>query len=257
MSKLSFATIPSTTSLAAPSTPAGSVAIHIPSQISYPLAPYNANTITEINKVRLDTKTFVYHTELLRGRQLPHTMDYGNAALQIYTLRLEPLARTVLVTDEDGSTHQEHEVVLPPYSDYEAAAKVTAGVDLDLDGAAHQVTHHIPTSAHVWATAYILSPDHLLFQLHRIQNRHLLHCGSIVKAPSAWIGMAIVVEKVAELLGWTLLELRLLTTGTTIYLRVLSDLVAMDRTCFGRAGRWIRVTSRCVWGTYDKEKHAR
>ncbi|KAJ7938752.1 hypothetical protein B0H13DRAFT_2301397 [Mycena leptocephala] len=37
-------------------------------------------------------------------------MDYGNAAQQIYTLPLEPLARTVLVTDEDGSTHKEHEV---------------------------------------------------------------------------------------------------------------------------------------------------
>ncbi|KAJ7107461.1 hypothetical protein C8R44DRAFT_744647 [Mycena epipterygia] len=205
--------------------------------------PYNQGNITEVNKVQLGNKTFAYHTEILRSHQLLNAMQYENIdSLEIYTLHLAPLARHVLVSDNNGTIHYEHEVVLPPYDLYKAAAKMMCGVDPDFSGVGHHITHHDPTSADVWVSAYIESPDHLLFHAHDIQNHGHLHYRSTLKAPSAWSGVAIVIEKVGESSGWTILELRLLATSHTIYLRVLNKHVAMDRTCHGRGAKWIRIT---------------
>ncbi|KAJ7759750.1 hypothetical protein DFH07DRAFT_957856 [Mycena maculata] len=251
MSKLSLNSSPS--SLALTSLPAS----HIPSHLAHSLPPYGPAIITAVTKVCLGADTYVYHAETWRGHRLPHTMEYESLnSMATYALHLAPLARTIDTT-ENGETRQQYELVLPPYTILQTISKVTHGVDPDFDGAPHQITHYDVSAADIWATAFLLNPDHLLFQIHRIQNGRRLHRGSIVKAPSAWVGDAVVVEKVGELIGWTLLEFRLLTSRKIIYVRALSDLVAMDRTCGGQCARWMRIQARRVWGTYNDEKYAR
>lgn len=232
--------------------------IHIPSHIAVPPPPYDLTTIVAITKVRLGPETFVYHAEIWRGRHLPLTMTYRNIiTMEVYALHLEPLAHRMVITEEDGSTHTEYEVALPPYSMSTAARKVTRGVDPDFDGDSHQLTHYESTMAHIWATAFLLSPDHLLFQIHHIQNGRRLRRGLIVKAPGAWLGDAIIGETLAESAGWTLLEFRLLTSNAIIYVRSLSEFVAKDRTCWGQGTRWMRIKMRKAWGTYNESMYAR
>ncbi|KAJ7089434.1 hypothetical protein C8R44DRAFT_892388 [Mycena epipterygia] len=208
MSKSSAILSPSDTQLSLPYS-AGHLSL-----LATPPPPYDQGNITQINKVRLGNTTFAYHTEILRSHRLPDVVLYENLdSLEVYTLCLAPLAHRVLVADDN-------------------VAKMMCGVDPYFSGVVHHVTHHDPASAHVWISAYIESPDHLLFHAYCIQNCCRLHRGSTLKAPSAWSGVTRVIEKVGESLGWTILELRLLTTNHTIYLRILNEHVVMDRTWY-------------------------
>ncbi|KAJ7657461.1 hypothetical protein DFH06DRAFT_1131940 [Mycena polygramma] len=257
MSKQSIITSSSTPSFASPSIYAHDIP-RLPTALVTTPSLYGEGNLIEVNKVRLGTKSVVYHAELWRGKSPPATIMYENPdTLELYALHTAPLSRVIQVTAEDRTMHQEYEFVLPPYNTYRAGVKTLTGTDPDFSGDPHRVTHHDPSSAKVWGSAFIESPDHLLFQMHRSQNQCRLHHGSTMKAPCAWMGTAVVTEKLGECKGWTVLELRLLTSGATIYLRVLSELVAMDRTCYGRLGRWIRVTTRRMRGRYDDVKHAR
>jgi hypothetical protein len=177
--------------------------------------------------------------------------------LEIFDLPIAPLARTVQISNADGSTRIEYEVVVPPLDAHNAQRKILIGVDPQFSGDLYRITHHDRQSADVWASAFLASPNHSLFQVHRLQNPRRLQYGSVLKAPAAWHGGAVVTEKLGELQGWTLLELCLRTSGQTIYVRVLSEYVAMDRTWYGQLGRWIRITARRMRRKYNDDMHAR
>ncbi|KAJ7488624.1 hypothetical protein B0H11DRAFT_1913100 [Mycena galericulata] len=230
--------------------------VHIPSELVYLPTPYDSENIMAIAKVSLGTLKYVYHTEIWRGSDLPDKIAYEDIDSQaVYDLCLAPFTRSIVITEEDGTTHQAYEVVLPPYCVYTAVSKATHGIDPDFAGSPHQTTHYDSTAADVWAIAYLLSPQDLLFELHSIQNHSRLRRGAVVKAPGTWLGNAVVVEKLVELNGWTLMEFRLLTTNSTIYVRIMSDLVAMDRTGGGATARWMRIHIRRIFGRYDEEKY--
>lgn len=176
---------------------------------------------------------------------------------KVYILHLGPLARTIGSADDSGNTHVEYEVVLPPYNFLTAALKVTWGPNPEFAGPPHSTTECEPTAADIWATAFVVSPEDYLFQIHRIQNGRCMQRGLFVKAPGAWSGNALIVEKLGELGAWSLLEFRLLACNKTIYVRSLNEYVAMDRTCYGKGIRQMRITARKVWGTFDDVKYDR
>ncbi|KAJ7738449.1 hypothetical protein DFH07DRAFT_778977 [Mycena maculata] len=256
MSKLSLSTSLSTIS---GRTFTSSPTSHVPSHLAHLLPQYDFANVIAVTKVCLGAETYVYHAETWQGSHLPHTMEYESLrSMVIYALHLAPLARSIPdATEDGGETHRQYELVLPPCTIIQAISKMTHGVDPDFNGTPHQITHYDASATDIWATAFLLSPDHLLFQIHQIQNGCRMHRGSIVKAPSMWVGDTVVVEKVGELTGWTLLEFCLLTSGTIIYVHALSDFVAMDRTCGGQSGRWMRLVAWRAWGTYKDRKYAK
>ncbi|KAJ7858007.1 hypothetical protein B0H13DRAFT_2574043 [Mycena leptocephala] len=223
MSKLSITTSSSTPSFASPSLYAGDTP-HIPSVIIASPTLVNEENLIELNKVQFQNTKVVYHSEVWSGHHLPKEMKYENIdSMEVFSLLLAPLARTIHVTRPDGTSGLEYEVVLPPHNSYRAQLKTLTGVDPDFSVNPHRVTHHDFDSADVWASVFIKSPEHLLFHLNRPQNHRCLQHGSTLKAPSAWSGTAVVTEKLVESAGWTILELRLRTSNHPIYLRTVDS----------------------------------
>lgn len=257
MSKPSLITSTSTPSIAVPSLHFDDVQ-GLPSAIVAPPRLCHTASLTEVNKVQLQMTNVVYHTEIWYGPHLPQTMQYENLdTLEILNLPIAPLARAVQISNADGSTRIEYKVVVPPLDAHNAQRKTLIGADPQFSGDLYRITHHHFQSADVWASSFLASPNHSLFQVHRLQNSCRLQHGSVLKAPIAWHGGAVVTEKLGELQGWTLLELRLRTSRQTIYVRVLSEYVAMDRTWYGQLGRWIRIAARRMCRKYNDDMHAR
>ncbi|KAJ6518361.1 hypothetical protein DFH09DRAFT_1098546 [Mycena vulgaris] len=222
-----------------------------------PPEPYDEDSRIELHEVHLPDRRLVYQVEVWHGSHPPTVMKYKNIdTLEVYTLYLAPLSRREVTTNPDGTPDHNFKVVLPPCSTQKAAAKLISDVNPHFTG--HQsTTHHDAASVNIWCTMHLESPKDFLFRVHRIQNKCCLHYDLTLRALSAFNGVAVVVEKVAESVGWTLLELHLLSTNHTIYLCALSDWVTMDRTWYGRAGRSIRIWARRLLGKYHDKECAR
>ncbi|KAJ6465676.1 hypothetical protein DFH09DRAFT_1112556 [Mycena vulgaris] len=206
-----------------------------------PPEPYDEDSRIELREVHLPDWWLVYHVEVWHGSHPPTVMKNKNIdTLEVCTLYLAPLFRREVTTSPDGTPDHDFKVVLPPCSTQKAAAKLISDVNPHFAGH-HSTTHHDAASVNIWCTMHLESPKDFLFCLHCIQNECCLHYGSTLRAPSAFDGVAVVVEKVAESVGWTLLELRLLSTNHTVYLCILNDWVAMDHTWYGQAGRSIQI----------------
>ncbi|KAJ7936363.1 hypothetical protein B0H13DRAFT_2448045 [Mycena leptocephala] len=225
----------------------------------------DANT-SEIHKVILDSHKFTFRPEVWCGPSPPHEMVYKifnhepaphmlSVLPRLSALPLAPLTRT----DAHVADHPRYTVIVPPHSDRAAESRVYLNVDLDISDARSSITHHDPKSADVWASAYIESPEHLLFTLSHWHSGRPLRRGSVLSAPNAWIGPAIVVEQIgiSACTSLAILELRMLITKQCIYLQVEKKHVAIDATFVGRATNWSRVTVRRVFGSDDGQRGAR
>ncbi|KAJ6534499.1 hypothetical protein DFH09DRAFT_1325389 [Mycena vulgaris] len=140
-----------------------------------PLEPHDEDSRIELHEVHLPDRRPVYHIEVWHGSHPPTVMKYENIdTLEVYTLYLAPLSRREVVTNPDGALDHEFKVVLPPCSTQKAATKLISDVNPHFTGH-HSTTHH--------------------------------DAASTLRAPSAFNGVAVVAEKVAESMGWTLPEL--------------------------------------------------
>ncbi|KAJ6553475.1 hypothetical protein DFH09DRAFT_1085599 [Mycena vulgaris] len=255
MSKLSLYGSSATNSLA----PAidDTMTLSLPMIMVAPPEPYDEDCRIELHEVHLPNWCLVYHVEVWHGSHPATVMKYENIdTLEVYTLYLTPLSCRAVATNPDAITEHEFKVILPPYNTHNAVTKLISGVNPYFTGH-HPTTHHAAASVDIWCTMHLVSPKDFLFRLHHIQNDCCLRYGSTLRAPSTFNGVAVVVEKVAESVGWTLLELHLLSTNHTIYLHALSDWVAIDRTWYGRAGRSIRIWAQRLLGKYHDKEYAR
>ncbi|KAJ6565757.1 hypothetical protein DFH09DRAFT_1081418 [Mycena vulgaris] len=163
-----------------------------------PPEPYDEDSRIELHEVHLPDRRLVYHVEVWHGSHPPIVMKYENIdTLEVYTLCLAPLSRREVATNLNGTPDHEFKVALSPYSTQKAATKLISDVNPHFTGH-HSTTHHDAVSVNIWYTMPLESPKDFLFHLHRIQNECSLRYGSTLRAPSAFDGVAVVVEKVAE-----------------------------------------------------------
>ncbi|KAJ6594972.1 hypothetical protein B0H10DRAFT_1960580 [Mycena sp. CBHHK59/15] len=226
--------------------------------IETPLPLQDPANQVEQARVALHDENHVFHVELWRSREFPPVVLYENfGMLEVYGLNLNPLARRIRVFDEEGRAHTEYEAIIPAYNQVKATRKhfsVPEGTEPIFSGDTHRMTYRKAQSADYWCTAYITSPDHQFFTIHSQLSRHSIRTGTKLQSPSTWGSTVVVIEKSWERLGWIGLECCLESTGATIFVKVLSEYVAIDRTWYGKAARWIRIRARKMMKTYDEAK---